>query len=135
MLKLHYEILDFCDFIKLTDEEINLREKTFNYIKSIIEAKFCEYRCVLYGSFKTELSLPDSHIDILIVEKEENKIIEENSDKEKDRITEAIQKIYNILFDTKNFTYIEMIKAKVPIIKCTLKETDINIDISFFRKN
>ena len=44
MLKLHYEILDFCDFIKLTDEEINLREKTFNYIKSIIEAKFCEYR-------------------------------------------------------------------------------------------
>ena len=74
-------------------------------------------------------------IDILIVEKEENKIIEENSDKEKDRITEAIQKIYNILFDTKNFTYIEMIKAKVPIIKCTLKETDINIDISFFRKN
>lgn len=135
MLKLHYEILDFCDFIKLTDEEINLREKTFNYIKSIIEAKFCEYRCVLYGSFKTELSLPDSDIDILIVEKEENKIIEENSDKEKDRITEAIQKIYNILFDTKNFTYIEMIKAKVPIIKCTLKETDINIDISFFRKN
>ena len=54
MLKLHYEILDFCDFIKLTNEEINLREKTFNYIKSIIEAKFNEYRCVLYGSFKTD---------------------------------------------------------------------------------
>ena len=135
MLKLHYEILDFCDFIKLTNEEINLREKTFNYIKSIIEAKFNEYRCVLYGSFKTDLSLPDSDIDILIVEKEENKINEENSEKEKDRITEAIQKIYNVLFDTKNFTYIEMIKAKVPIIKCTLKETDINIDISFFKKN
>ena len=134
MLKLHYEILDFCDFIKLTKEEEDLRNKSFNYIKSIIEAKFEEYKCVLYGSFKTELSLPDSDIDILIVEKEEN-IKEENSENEKEILTEIIQKIYNILFDTKNFSYIEMIKAKVPIIKCTLKETEINIDISFFRKN
>ena len=134
MLKLHYEILDFCEFIKLTKEEINLREKTFNYIKSIIEAKFDEYKCVLYGSFKTDLSLPDSDIDILIVEKD-NKMNEENSENEKDILTEIIKKIYNILFDTKNFTYIEMIKAKVPIIKCTLKETEVNVDISFFRKN
>ena len=80
MLKLHYEILDFCDFIKLTNEEIDLREKTFNYIKSIIEAKFEEYKCILYGSFKTQLSLPDSDIDILIVQKNENKINEENSE-------------------------------------------------------
>ena len=135
MLKLHYEILDFCEFIKLTKEEIKYREKTYNYIKSIIEAKFNEYKCVLYGSFKTDLSLPDSDIDILIVEKEEKKVNEDNSDKEKHRITEAIQKIYNVLFDTKNFGYIEMIKAKVPIIKCTLKETEVNVDISFFRKN
>ena len=135
MLKLHYEILDFCDFIKLTEEEINNRENTFNQIKGLIEEKFTEYKCVLYGSFKTGLSLPDSDIDILIVEKDDNKINEENSEKERDKITGAIQKIYNMLFDTKNFTYIEMIKAKVPIIKCTLKETEVNVDISFFRRN
>ena len=143
MLKLHYEILDFCEFIKLTPEEKNLREKSFNYIKSIIEAKFNEYKCVLYGSFKTDLSLPDSDIDILIVEKSDinnnnnknDKTKEDFSEKEKDKLTDIIQKIYNILFDTKNFAYIEMIKAKVPIIKCTLKETEVNIDISFFRKN
>jgi non-canonical poly(A) RNA polymerase PAPD5/7 len=79
--------------------------------------------------------LPDSDIDILIVQQSENKINEENSEIEKDKISEIIKKIYNILFDTKNFTYIEMIKAKVPIIKCTLKETEVNVDISFFRKN
>ena len=28
-----------------------------------------------------------------------------------------------------------MIKAKVPIIKCTLKEIEVNVDVSFFRKN
>ena len=69
------------------------------------------------------------------IQKAENKINEENSEIEKDKISEIIKKIYNILFDTKNFTYIEMIKAKVPIIKCTLKETEVNVDISFFRKN
>ena len=144
MLKLHYEILDFCDFIKLTSEEIDLREKTFNYIKSIIEAKFEEYKCILYGSFKTQLSLPDSDIDILIVEKNNNidnnnlNIVNSLSStkiKEEEKLSDIIQKIYNILFDTKKFSYIEMIKAKVPIIKCTLKETEVNIDISFFRKN
>ena len=144
MLKLHYEILDFCEFIKLTPEEKNLREKTFNYIKSIIEAKFMEYKCVLYGSFKTDLSLPDSDIDILIVEKNNNNdnnnlnivnSLSSNKIKEEEKLSDIIQKIYNILFDTKKFSYIEMIKAKVPIIKCTLKETEVNIDISFFRKN
>ena len=104
MLKLRYEILDFCEFIKLSKKEINLREKTFNYIKSIIESKFDEYKRVLYGSFKTDLSLPDSDIDILIVEKE-NKTNEENTEKEKDILTEIIKKIYNILFDTKNHLY------------------------------
>ena len=51
MLKLHYEILDFCEFIKLTPEEKNLREKTFNYFKSIIEAKLMEYKCVFIWLF------------------------------------------------------------------------------------
>ena len=67
MLKLHYEILDFCEFIQLTEEEKLLREKSFNYIKSVIEEKFTEYRCRLYGSFKLGLSLPDSDIDMLLL--------------------------------------------------------------------
>ena len=142
MLKLHYEILDFCEFIQLTEEEKLLREKSFNYIKSVIEEKFTEYRCRLYGSFKLGLSLPDSDIDMLIIESEE-KEKEKNNDSDnnnnaeinKSKVNEIIKNIYNILYSTNKFSYIEMIKAKVPIIKCTLKETGINVDISFFRKN
>ena len=131
MLKLHYEILDFCDFIRLNDEEKNLREKTYNFIKTTIEGKYVEYSCILYGSFKTDLSLPDSDIDILIVLKEGK---EEESQKNK-ILDEALNKIYNLLNSTKAFSYLEKINAKVPIIKCTYKETNINVDISFFRKN
>ena len=73
MLKLHYEILDFYKFIQLTDTEIKLRNKTFNEIKDIIELNFPNYKCSLYGSFITGLSLPNSDIDILITRKDEEK--------------------------------------------------------------
>ena len=131
MLKLHYEILDFCDFIQLNNEEKELREKTFKFIKETIETKYPEYNCILYGSYKTDLSLPDSDIDILILLKEGKE--EELS---KTKITEETSKKINDLFlSTNAFSYVEIIKAKVPIIKCTYKETNINVDISFFRKN
>ena len=131
MLKLHYEILDFCDFIKLNDEEKELREKTYNFIKNTIESKYPEYKCILYGSYKTDLSLPDSDIDILILFKDGK---EEDNSKTK-IIDESLKKIHNLFLSTNSFSYLEVIKAKVPIIKCTYKETNINIDISFFRKN
>ena len=131
MLKLHFEILDFCDFIQLNNEEKELREKTFNFIKNTIESKYPEYHCILYGSFKTDLSLPDSDIDVLILSKEGKE--EEIS---KNKITDdALKKVHELFQSTKSFSYLEVIKAKVPIIKCTYKETNINVDISFFRKN
>ena len=131
MLKLHYEILDFCEFIKLNDEEKKLRQKTFNYIKDLIESKFSGYKCKLYGSFKTELSLPDSDIDVLILSEDAMK--DQNS---KNKIMEELlKKVHDLLYSTKAFSYLEIIKAKVPIIKCTYKETNINVDICLFRKN
>ena len=57
MLKLHYEIIDFYDFIKLTDSEKKQRYNTFNEINRIIEDNFPNYKCNLYGSFITELSV------------------------------------------------------------------------------
>ena len=131
MLKLHYEILDFCEFIKLNDQENSLRQKTFNYIKDLIESKLIGYKCKLYGSYKTELSLPDSDIDILILSEDAMK--DQNS---KNKIMEELlKKVHELLFSTKSFSYLEIIKAKVPIIKCTYKETNINVDICLFRKN
>jgi non-canonical poly(A) RNA polymerase PAPD5/7 len=131
MLKLHYEILDFCDFIQLNNEEKKLRDDTFNFIKTTIESNYPEYNCILYGSFKTDLSLPDSDIDVLIISK-----VGKEEDISKNKILdEILKKINELLLSTKSFSYLEIIKAKVPIIKCTYKETNINVDISFFRKN
>jgi non-canonical poly(A) RNA polymerase PAPD5/7 len=127
MLKLHYEILDFYKFIQLTDTEIKLRNKTFNEIKDIIELNFPNYKCSLYGSFITGLSLPNSDIDILITRKDE--------EKEKINLQKNLLEIYTILKQKNIFTDLEMINAKVPIITGLYISTKIHVDISLFKKN
>ena len=143
MLRLHYEILDFYHFIQLNNEEIELRNETYNYIKNMIEENFPDYTCELYGSFKTGLSLPNSDIDILILEKEVVMDDENNSDtnnnnsKSKSKsLFKSLKNIYNIFVEKKNeFNSLEMINAKVPIIKCIYKKTNIHIDISLFKED
>ena len=132
MLKLHYEIIDFYDFIKLTDSEKKQRYNTFNEINRIIEDNFPDYKCNLYGSFITELSLPNSDIDILISPKEENK--SKNNIDEK-FIQENLKSIYVVLKNEDVFSNLEQIQAKVPIITGLYKSTNIHVDISLFKKN
>ena len=127
MIKLHYEILDFYKFIQLTDTEIKLRNKTFNEIKDVIELNFPNYKCSLYGSFITGLSLPNSDIDILITRKDE--------EKEKINLQKNLLEIYTILKQKNIFTDLEMINAKVPIITGLYISTKIHVDISLFKKN
>ena len=132
LLKLHFEILDFYHFIELNNEEKEIRNKTFNFIKSIIDDNFPEYFCKLYGSFKTGLSLPNSDIDILILPKNEDNNLDQNNYK---YLYTCLKQIYDKFQETKDFSYLKIVTAKVPIIKCRYKETDINVDISLFKKN
>ena len=134
LLKFHYEILDFFHFIELNNEEKELRYKTYNYIKNIIDENFPDYFCELYGSFKTGLSLPNSDIDILILAKNEANNIDANENNYK-YLYNSLKQIYDKLKEKKDFSYLELIAAKVPIIKCKYKETNINVDISIFKKN
>ena len=133
LLKFHYEILDFYHFIELNNEEKELRNKTYNYIKNIIDENFPDYFCELYGSFKTGLSLPNSDIDILILSKNEANNIDTNANNYK-YLYNYLKQIYDKLKEKKDFSYLELIASKVPIIKCKYKETNINVDISIFKK-
>lgn len=133
MLKLHYEILDFYDFIKLNKEEIKSRNKTLKEISNIIEDNFTNYQCKLYGSFLYELSLPNSDIDILIIEKNHQKEI--SAKKDENTIYKNLENIFNVLNNQNIFENLEIIHAKVPIITGLYKETKIHVDISLYKKN
>ena len=46
-----------------------------------------------------------------------------------------LKQIYDKFREKKDFSYLKLVTAKVPIIKCRHKETNINVDISIFKKN
>ena len=122
MLKLHYEILEFYEFIKPNAEEIEQRNKVYEYIEKVIKDHWPNWKIEKYGSFTTNLSLPDSDIDLVIA-----------PDTKQTDIEKLLKKISDVFISENKFSYIEVIKARVPIIKATYKENGINIDISIMK--
>jgi non-canonical poly(A) RNA polymerase PAPD5/7 len=124
MLKLHFEIVDFYNYIKPHKSEYDIRKKSFEILKQILLKKFPDFRVKSFGSFPNEIFLADSDVDIVVISKQK-------IDQKK-----TLEKIYEcIIGKSELFDYIRKIDAKVPIIKLQLKETKIFLDISVDRKN
>ena len=75
----------------------------------MIEENFPDYTCELYGSFRTGLSLPNSDIDILILEKEVVMDDENNSDtnnnnskNKSNALFKSLKNIYNRFIEKNN---------------------------------
>jgi non-canonical poly(A) RNA polymerase PAPD5/7 len=139
-LKLHYEIIDFYNFIKPTKAEKENREKIFNKIKKIIQNEYENSKVILYGSCSYGLNLPESDMDILIIINEDDikkniKSHNNNNFNNKTKNEIILQNLSNKFLESKNFSYVEVIRARVPIIKCTFKTANLNIDISLNYKS
>jgi hypothetical protein len=117
MLKLHYEILDFFDFIKPTEEEDELRTRTFDIIKSLIDEINPNWKVKMFGSFPNKIHLPDSDIDLIVLTDDESEAIR------------VLKKVAKKLKDSDSVSFINLIDARVPIVKAQIKETGINVDI------
>ncbi len=126
MIKLHQEILDFYEFIKPTSEEDKLRDVTIRRLKELIKEEFPNWKVKKFGSFPNKIHLPDSDVDIVILPKHQ-----ESSEGQ----LKILKKILKKLVKNDFVDYIKLIEARVPIIRATLKETKISIDISANRKN
>jgi hypothetical protein len=118
MLKLHWEIIEFYEFIKPTNEEDILREKSYLIFKNLIYENLKNLTVKKFGSFPTKLHLPDSDVDIVVISNDENQ----------DQM-KILRKIAQLLIENNLVDYIKIVDARVPIIKATLKETKINMDI------
>ena len=126
MIKLHYEICDFFDYIKPNKSEYEIRKHSFNVLKNLISSKFPSWRIKSFGSFPNEIFLADSDVDIVVI----------SSNSKKDDPKKRLEKLYDYIYlNSDIFDYIKLIDAKVPIIKLQLKETKIFLDISVDRKN
>lgn len=131
IVKLHYEILDFFNLIKATDEENNLRVKTFNMFNKLIKNKWPNWNVELFGSFPNNIHLPDSDIDVAVLKENITSLNNFNSYIKDSVISEGGQ--LNLIYREilKGFVdEIRYVDAKVPIIKIKCKETQVRMDIS-----
>ena len=122
MVQLHYEILDFYNFIKPIQKEDDLRVQSIKEFKDFICKNIKGVKVKTFGSFPNKLHLPDSDIDVVVFQDRNNE--DENLQEQK-----ILNQISQLLIKHDKVSFINIINAKVPIIKMRLKSTNIYMDV------
>ena len=140
IVKLHYEILDFYNFIKPVEEENLLRVKTFKLFTQMIKRKWPNWKVEMFGSFPNNIHLPDSDLDVVVIKESKLNSLNEFgfgnrkfSSMLKDSLiseSDHLDLIYSELLKTGFVDEIRYVEAKVPIIKIKCKATQVMRDIS-----
>jgi len=124
-MRFNQEILDYIDYITPKGWTNAKREITIDKLKQIIQSYNPNLNVILFGSYYQNTSTIFSDIDFTI--------IDNNS-----YISYEIGELYNLMKVLKFNGFsddIELIDAKVPILKGTNSLTGIKFDISFNRLN
>ncbi|CAF3609284.1 unnamed protein product [Rotaria socialis] len=131
LYRLHYEILQFYQFMIPTEEEHAVRQQVVNRIKSVINQYLPTASVDVYGSYKTGLYLPMSDIDLIVHSKDGRQWTPEE--------LEALMLVLREAFCRHRICTQEGIQllngATVPIIKLTDRKTDVKVDMSFNMNN
>ena len=124
-MRFNKEILDYIDYITPKEWNYAKREIAFDRLKQMIPFYNSNFSVILYGSFCQNISSIFSDIDITIVNNSYNSYME--------------------LYELENLRYflirngysndIQLINARVPILKGTHSLRGIKVDISFNRLN
>ncbi|GME76751.1 unnamed protein product [Ambrosiozyma monospora] len=121
------EIKDFVQYISPAADEIKARNNCVERLRYHITQLWPDAELHCFGSYATDLYLPGSDIDMVVISKKRNGKYDNKS---------SLFQLSSYLRQNKLAKNIETIaKAKVPIIKFVDPETQIHIDISFERTN
>ncbi|KAM7280543.1 hypothetical protein ACFE04_007677 [Oxalis oulophora] len=120
LLKLHKEIMDFCDFLSPTPQEESSRNAAIKRVFDVIKFIWPDAKVEVFGSFSTGLYLPTSDIDVVILESgcpnPKSGLIALSKALSQNRIVKNMQVIAH---------------ARVPIVKFKERESGFAFDISF----
>jgi predicted nucleotidyltransferase len=121
LVRLHNEILTFCEFISPTPAELAMREKVLNEAKRVILSLWPTASVRVFGSQLTTILVPSSDIDIAVL----NVPLEENQS-----VSDLILQLTEHIRKEIKVTYLEAVtSARVPIIKYDHEESKIGVDI------
>jgi len=116
---LHHEILDFVEFISPTNQEKLNREELIQSLCKVVKNLWSKAEVEVFGSSKTDLYLPTSDIDCVVLG-------------ETDQLPAALYTLSLKLTEISDPDQVQVLSnAKVPIVKCVSKKFDIPIDIGF----
>lgn len=118
-LGLHMEIQDFYDYISPLPEEASMRKDVVQRMSDLIVSIWPQAKVEVFGSFRTDLYLPTSDIDLAVFGKWENLPL----------FTLEKALINKEIADPEDIKVLD--KATVPIIKLKDKKSKIRVDISF----
>ncbi|XP_075670527.1 uncharacterized protein LOC142640350 [Castanea sativa] len=124
MLKLHKEIVDFCDFLSPTPEEQAARNTAVERVFDVVKHIWPHSKVEVFGSFKTGLYLPSSDIDVVILG---------SGLQIPQKGLVALSRALSQRGLAKNIQVIG--KARVPIVKFVEKKSGVAFDISFDVQN
>ncbi|XP_065676739.1 terminal nucleotidyltransferase 4A-like isoform X1 [Hydra vulgaris] len=116
---LHQEIIDFYNYMAPMPEEEMMRNDVIQRITDLVVSIWPSAKIEVFGSFRTNIYLPTSDIDLVVFGKWEKLPL----------FTLEKALIQNDIADAATVKVLD--KASVPIIKLTDKKTRVHVDISF----
>jgi predicted nucleotidyltransferase len=120
IVKLHNEIIKFCDFCALSRDERRQRKLVLQEVSDIIMEVYPQCKIAVFGSMLTKILTPTSDIDMAFYDLDMTGVPP----------LEPLYKVAEALSAKGVASYVEVFSnAKVPIIKCDHFPTGINFDI------
>ena len=123
--RFNQEILDYIDYITPKGWIYAKRELAFDKLKEMIKNYNTNFSVVLFGSFYQNISTIFSDIDVTIVNNSYNSYME----------LYELQNIRYFLIRNGYSNDLQLINARVPILKGTHAFTGVKLDISYNRLN
>jgi DNA polymerase sigma len=123
--KLHDEILLFHEWIKPRNRDIQRRSSLFKRYEDAIKNHFGKHTDVkVFGSTATNLFLPNSDLDIVIVDNSDSEVLQKGQMSSK--LGKLMRKIWNMSSERLLVKH-----AKTPVLKLTDSTTKLQVDITF----
>lgn len=123
-IALHFEILQFTQFMSPTKEEEQSRDGMVQSVETIVKQLWPESTVSVFGSYATGICLPTSDIDICVMGTPKNGEFDEF-----EQLAAAIRNVRGFA------RRVHVIKAKVPLVKIIARDSGINCDICIGRSN
>lgn len=121
LIRLHNEILTFCEYIAPSNSELRVRDSVVAEITEIVHSLWPTCTVHVFGSQMTRILTPTSDLDIALLDVPEG----ENFD-----IQETLLTLATKFTNSGLFSYCEaIVNAKVPIVKMDHISSGISLDV------